>query len=162
MPTKIKLPFLSTYPGSVDEKGRLSIPADYRNALSPECERHIVLTFGSAKFINAFPLDFFNAIWDAGETESAEFASLSSLERDTLLLGESVVRTIDGQGRITLPQGLIKSVNISREVIFMGRRTHFTIWDAAAFEEHRQKLSITAGDAWQRLIDTKANSMKKD
>ena len=155
MPTKIKLPFLSTYTGSLDDKGRLSIPADYRNALSPESDRHIVLSFGNANFINAFPLDFFNTIWDSGETDNIEFASMSSLERDTLLLGESVIRKIDDQGRITLPQSLIKQVNMSRDVIFMGRRTHFTIWDAAGFEEHRQQLKITAGDAWQRLIDSR-------
>lgn len=155
MPTLIKLPFLSTYSGSVDDKGRLSIPADYRNALSPESERHIVLSFGNSNFINAFPLDFFNAIWESGESDNTEFASMSSLERDTLLLGESVIRTIDGQGRITLPQNLMKQVNMKRDVIFMGRRTHFTIWDAEAFAEHRRQLKITAGDAWQRLIDSK-------
>jgi MraZ protein len=155
MPTKIKLPFLSTYPGSLDDKGRLSIPADYRNALSPESDRHIVLSFGNANFINAFPLDFFNTIWESGETDNIEFASLSSLERDTLLLGESVIRKIDDQGRITLPQSLIKQVNMNRDVIFMGRRTHFTIWDAAGFEEHRRQLKLTAGDAWQRLIDSR-------
>ena len=159
MPTKIRLPFLSTYPGSVDDKGRLSIPADYRNALSPECERHIVLTFGNANFINAFPLDFFNSIWESGGSDSTEFASLSSLERDTILLGESVYRLIDGQGRITLPQSIIKQGNISRDVVFMGRRTHFTIWDKTAFDDHRKQLQITAGDAWQRLIDSKS---KKD
>jgi MraZ protein len=155
MPTKIRLPFLSTYPGSLDDKGRLSIPADYRNALSPESDRHIVLSFGNANFINAFPLDFFNTIWESGETDNIEFASLSSLERDTLLLGESVIRKIDDQGRITLPQSLIKQVNMNRDVIFMGRRTHFTIWDAAGFEEHRRQLKLTAGDAWQRLIDSR-------
>jgi MraZ protein len=155
MPTKIRLPFLSTYSGSLDDKGRLSIPADYRNALSPESERHIVLSFGNANFINAFPLDFFNTIWESGETDNIEFASLSSLERDTLLLGESVIRKIDDQGRITLPQSLVKQVNMNRDVIFMGRRTHFTIWDSAGFEEHRRQLKITAGDAWQRLIDSR-------
>ena len=151
----VKLPFLSTHTGSVDDKGRLSVPAEYRNALPPECERHIVLSLGNANFINAFPIDFFNKIWESGESDETEFASLSNLERDTLLLGESVVRTIDGQGRITIPTTLLGKAGIERDVVFMGRRTHFTIWDAQSFEEHKQGLKLTAGDAWQRLIDRK-------
>ncbi len=154
MPTpRPRLPFLSQYPASIDDKGRLSIPADYRHALPEESEGTIILTLGSLKYLNAFPLDFFNAIWDKADSDGTEFATLNSLERDTLLLGEAVHRTLDTQGRITVPQRLLEQAEIGRDIVFMGRRTHFTIWDAKAFEKHRKQLSITPGDAWQRLID---------
>jgi MraZ protein len=154
MPThRTLLPFLSQYPASIDDKGRLSVPADYRHALPKESDGTIILTLGNLQYLNAFPLDFFNAIWNKADADGTEFASLNSLERDTLLLGEAVHRTLDTQGRITVPQRLLEQANIGREIVFMGRRTHFTIWDAKAFEEHRKQLSITPGDAWQRLID---------
>jgi MraZ protein len=154
MPTpKGRLPFLSLYPASIDDKGRLSVPADYRHALSPDSEGTIILTLGSLKYLNAFPMDFFNSIWDKADEDGTEFATLSSLERDTLLLGEAVHRTLDTQGRITVPQRLLEQAHIGRDIVFMGRRTHFTIWDATAFEDHRKQLQITPGDAWQRLID---------
>lgn len=153
MPTPLVLPFLSIYSGSVDDKGRLSIPADYRHALSPDINGHLVFSLGNLNFLNAFPLDFFNSIWEKAGTDSVEFASLSSLERDILLLGESVYKSIDGQGRVLLPQNLLKQAGISRDIIFMGRRTHFTIWDAKSFQDHRKKLRLTTGEAWQRLID---------
>ena len=150
--TKGRLPFLSIYPASIDDKGRLSVPADYRHALSPDSEGTIILTLGNLNFLNAFPLDFFNSIWEKADEDGTEFASLSSLERDTLLLGEAVSRTLDTQGRITVPQRLLEQAKIGRDIVFMGRRTHFTVWDARAFEDHRKQLGITPGDAWQRLI----------
>jgi MraZ protein len=154
MPTQRgRLPFLSLYPATIDDKARLSVPADYRHALSPESEGTIILTLGSLKYLNAFPLDFFNAIWEKADQDGTEFATLSSLERDTILLGESVSRTLDSQGRITVPQRLLEQAEIGRDIVFMGRRTHFNIWDAKAFEEHRKQLRITPGEAWQRLID---------
>ncbi len=154
MPTpKGQLPFLSLYPASIDDKGRLSVPADYRHALSPDSEGTIILTLGNLNYLNAFPLDFFNSVWDRADQDGTEFATLNNLERDTLLLGEAVHRTLDTQGRITVPQRLLEQANIGRDIVFMGRRTHFTIWDAKAFEEHRKQLRITPGDAWQRLID---------
>ena len=154
MPTpKGRLPFLSIYPASIDDKGRLSVPADYRHALSPDSEGTIILTLGNLNFLNAFPLDFFNSIWRQADEDGTEFASLNSLERDTLLLGEAVHRTLDTQGRITVPQRLLEQATIGRDIVFMGRRTHFTIWDAKTFEQHRKQLRITPGDAWQQLID---------
>lgn len=160
--TGLKLPFLSNFPGSVDDKGRLSIPADYRHALPPECDGYLVFTLGTRNFLNAFPLDFFNAMWEKVESDSAQFASFSNLERDTLLFGEAVYRQLDNQGRITLPQGILKQAGIGKDVVFMGRRTHFTVWDAGAFGTHRGQIGINAGEAWQRVIDTGHGSNGKE
>jgi len=150
---RTKLPFLSQFPATIDPKGRLSIPAEYRHALPEEADGTIVLTLGNLRYLNAFPLDFFNSIWSGADADGTEFASLSSLERDIILLGEAVYRTPDTQGRITVPQRLLEQANIGQNIVFMGRRTHFILWDAEAFEEHRKQLRITAGEAWQRLID---------
>ena len=129
------------------------MPAEYRHALPEESDGTIVLTLGNLRYLNAFPLDFFNSIWNKADEDGTEFASLSSLDRDILLLGEAVYRTPDTQGRITVPQRLLEQANIGQNIVFMGRRTHFVIWDADAFEEHRKQLRITPGDAWQSLID---------
>ncbi|MBI5059883.1 hypothetical protein HZB60_08925 [candidate division KSB1 bacterium] len=140
----------------------MSIPADYRHALPPECDGYLVFTLGTRNFLNAFPLDFFNAMWEKVESDSAQFASFSNLERDTLLFGEAVYRQLDNQGRITLPQGILKQAGIGKDVVFMGRRTHFTVWDAGAFGTHRGQIGINAGEAWQRVIDTGHGSNGKE
>ncbi|MFZ5433303.1 MAG: division/cell wall cluster transcriptional repressor MraZ [Calditrichota bacterium] len=153
MPTREGLPFLGHFPGLIDDKGRLSIPADFRHALPPESDGMVVLTPGSSSFLNAFPLNRFNAVWEKADSDVLGFASSDSLARDTALLSEAVYRQFDSQGRITVPQSLLKAAGIGREVVFMGRWNHFIIWDTAAFETYRKTQALTPGDAWKRLID---------
>ncbi|HEY3294579.1 MAG TPA: cell division/cell wall cluster transcriptional repressor MraZ [bacterium] len=153
MPIRGKIPFLGHFSGLIDDKGRLSIPADYRHALPEDSGGTIVLTPGSSEFLNVFPLDLFNNVWEQADSNSLGFASDDSLARDTALLSEAVYREIDSQGRITVPQSLLKQAGIGREVVFMGRWNHFVIWDAQAFEAYRTGHKLTAGDAWKTLLD---------
>ncbi len=153
VPTRSKIPFLGHYPGLIDDKGRLSIPADYRHALPEDSDGTLVLTPGSSDFLNAFPLDLFNSVWEKTDSNALGFASMDSLARDTALLSEAVYRQLDSQGRITVPQSLLKQAGIGREVVFMGRWNHFVIWDAKAFETYRNTRQLTPGDAWHKLID---------
>lgn len=153
MPTRGRIPYLGHFPGLIDDKGRLSIPADFRHALPADDEGILVLTPGSSEFLNAFPLELFNTIWSNTDSSVLGFASLDSLARDTSLLSEAVYRQLDSQGRITVPQSLLRQVGIERQVVFMGRWNHFVIWDAQAYETYRTTHPLTAGEAWKKLID---------
>jgi len=153
MPTRAGQPFLGNFPSVIDDKGRLSIPADFRHAMPPESEGFIVLTPGSGNFLNAFPLSQFNAVWEKADSDVLGFATSDSLARDTALLSEAVSRQFDSQGRITLPQNLLKAAGIGREIVFMGRWNHFIIWDSRAYDEYRKTQGLTPGDAWKRLMD---------
>ncbi len=147
------LPFVGKHETSVDEKGRLSIPAEFRNALPSETQRHVVLTIGSEDFINVFPVDYFNAIYAPSENDTANFALDDSIDRDLVLLSEAAVRPIDAQGRVTIPQTLLKQANISKEVVFFGRQKFFTIWNAEAYQARMGKVRLTKSAAWGMLAD---------
>ncbi|MCB9366672.1 MAG: hypothetical protein H6506_00250 [Calditrichaeota bacterium] len=149
----IRLPFVGTHSAALDDKGRLSIPAEFRNALPQEEKLHVVLTIGSSDFINAFPVDYFNTFYAPGENDTADFALEESIDRDMILLSEAAVRPIDGQGRITIPQNLLKQANMAREVIFLGRQKFFTIWNAEAYQARADQLRLSKADAWQMLTN---------
>jgi len=149
-----KLPFVGTHSSAVDDKGRLSVPAEFRNALpSDDGKLHVVLTVGSSDFINVFSVDYFDAIYAPTENETANFALDDAIDRDMVLLSEATVRPIDGQGRVTVPSSLLKQANIARDVIFFGRHKFFTIWNAEAYKARLDRLSITKSDAWNMLTD---------
>ncbi len=153
MPTKGKIPFLGHHAGLIDDKNRLSIPADFRHALPEDNGGSIVLTPGTGEFVSVFPLELFNSVWSQADSNVLGFATDDSLMRDTALLGEAVCREIDSQGRITVPNALLKQVGIGKEVVFMGRWNHFLIWDAQAFEAYRTGHNLTAANAWKTLLD---------
>jgi MraZ protein len=153
MPTSPKVPFLGHYPGLIDDKGRLSIPADFRKAIGPDNDNMVVLTPGRLRFINAFPMTEFNKVWEQTDPSLLGFASEESIARDMSVLSPAVLKEIDGQGRITVPASLVKQSNIGHEVVFMGRYNHFVIWDAEAFEAFRSKHQLTPETAWKTILD---------
>lgn len=142
------LPFVGKHDGTVDDKGRLSIPAEFRNALPSETQRHVVLTIGNEEFINVFPVDYFNNIYAPSENDSADSQTDDSLDRDMMLLEEAAVRPIDGQGRITLPQDLIELAKLGQKVVFFGRHKYFTIWNAEAYKARASRVKMTKSEAW--------------
>ncbi|MBK8128671.1 MAG: hypothetical protein IPK53_06885 [bacterium] len=147
------LPFVGKHDAAVDDKGRLSIPAEFRNALPSDAQRHVVLTVGSSDFINVFPVDYFNAFYAPSENDTANFALDDSMDRDMVLLTEAAVRPIDAQGRVTVPGNLLKQANIGREVVFFGRQKFFTIWNAEAFQARMKSVSLSKAEAWNMLTD---------
>lgn len=145
------LPLVGKHDVTVDEKGRLSIPAVFRNALPSDTQRHVVLTIGNDDCINVFPVDYFNAIYAPSENESALFALEESMDRDMKLLEESEVVQIDAQGRITIPKSLLKRVNIGQKAVFFGRHKFFTIWNAETYQARSDKVRMTRPEAWDML-----------
>ena len=137
--------FLSTYVNKVDQKGRVSVPAPFRAALSGQRFEGII----------AFP-SLTNAAVDAFGRDALERMNqqrfdqnLGGGEFERLLIGDgeaSVVEAImamvhelpfDGEGRILLPVGLSEHAGITERAAFVGRGNRFQIWDPDAFAKHQ-------------------------
>ncbi len=131
--------FVSTFINKVDAKGRVSIPAPFRAVLERD---------GYAGGIYCYPSLDAPAL-DAGGERLAKkidglLASLPdySDERDELsvaLYGDVQVLSIDGDGRIVLPEGLRAHASLSGRVAFVGLGDKFQMWEPDAFEERRRK-----------------------
>lgn len=135
--------FVSTFTNKIDAKGRVSIPASFRAVLERDG-----YAGGMAGGIYCYPsLDA--AALDAGGERLAKkidglLAGLPdySDERDELsvaLYGDVQVLTIDGDGRIVLPENLRVHANLDAAVTFVGLGEKFQMWEPKAFEERRKE-----------------------
>ncbi len=125
--------FLSTYTNKVDKKGRVSVPAPFRSALADQLHHGIVVFSSSGHTC----LEGFD--WAKMEEISArmDHYDLFSDEQDdlaTTIFGESVQLFVDGDGRITLPQDLMQSAQISSKATFVGLGRKFQIWSPELFD----------------------------
>ena len=146
--------FLSTYHNKLDKKGRISVPALFRAALSQQAFSGIV-AYGS--FVNpcveACGMDRIEKL-----SRRIETLDPFSDEHDafsTTILGGSVQLAFDGEGRITLPEHLIEFANIGGEAIFVGKGETFEIWEPEAFRAYAERARAVARD--QRLKLRSAN-----
>lgn len=72
-------------------------------------------------------------------SESIDNLDPFSEERDafaTAVLGGSVQLSIDGDGRVILPENLLKKLHLKAEVTFVGKGSTFEIWEPKKFEEY--------------------------
>ena len=136
--------FLSTFVKKIDKKGRVSVPAQFRAALTEE-------SFGGIVVYNSFV----NACIEASGMSRIEKLSSGidnldpfSDERDafaTAVLGGSFQLQFDSEGRVTLPEDLIKAAGIDEDLVFVGKGPTFEIWEPKAFaakSEAARKMAL--------------------
>jgi MraZ protein len=126
------------YVNKIDRKGRVSVPKAFRDALVEHAS-------GFAG-IYAYPLFKAPAIEACGEAfmkqlaDSIDNLDMFSDDQDDLasiVLESAHQLPFDPEGRVVLPAELVEHAGISGEALFVGRGARFSIWDPAAFAEHR-------------------------
>jgi MraZ protein len=122
--------FFGSYSHTLDNKGRLMIPAKMRN----EAGGRLYVLKGYEGSLSVYKEVDFQSLTSALENLSYNQRDTRDVQRITLA---SVVELeVDAQGRIQLPSKLLSDYKISRSVVVVGVINHFEIWDAAAWENY--------------------------
>lgn len=130
--------FLSTFTNKIDNKGRVSVPAQFRsNLVNKEFSGVVVYESFVNGCIEGCDIERIKQI-----SESIDNLDPFSSDRDALataLLGGSVQLSIDSDGRVILPENLLKKFKIKGVVVFVGKGATFEIWHPDKFEEYMSK-----------------------
>jgi MraZ protein len=133
--------FVSTYTNKIDAKGRVSIPAPFRAVLERDG-----YSAGATLGIYCYPSLDAPALDAGGERLAQKIDGLLSGlpdysdERDELsvaLYGDVQVLSIDGDGRIVVPEALRTHAGLQSQVTFVGLGEKFQMWEPGRFEERR-------------------------
>ena len=141
--------FLSTFVNKVDRKGRVSVPAQFRSALSDAPYQGIIAyTSFAEQAIDAFGrsmLEELNRRRLEQNLANGEFeqALLGTNNFFDTIMGLAHELPFDGEGRIVLPTTLAETAGIEDKATFVGRGSRFQIWAPKFFEEHQRKAVIT-------------------
>ena len=128
--------FLSTYENKLDKKGRVSVPASYRSYLSS-------LGYNGVICYPSFNNQSLEACaQDRIEKISNTIDALNPFEekRDifsTSVLAESVNLHFDTEGRVSIPNKLLKHAKIKSSILFVGQGKTFQIWEPNAYAKFR-------------------------
>jgi len=121
---------LGTHTYQLDPKGRISLPARFREAFADGA----VLTLGQDGCLFCFP----RAEWEARAAEVRSFplsdAESRAYARMFFSKAESV--ELDGQGRLLVPQRLRVEVGIRKEAVVLGVYDRMEIWDRDTHERY--------------------------
>ena len=125
--------FLGTYTPKLDDKGRLTLPAKFRDALAGG----LMVTKSQDHSLAVYPRAEFETAGRAGLTQ----ASRSNPEARAFLRNLAAAtdeQHPDAQGRITLSADHRRYANLTKECVVIGSIEYLEIWDAQAWQDYQQ------------------------
>ena len=128
---------------TVDDKGRLAIPAAYRELVSAACGNRLVVTYNP--FDSGCLWLFPHAEWERVRDEVNALPSVKAVHRalQMKLVGAAALLEPDAAGRILLPASQRMAAGIEKKAVLLGMGNKFELWSEVA---HLAKIRQTIGE----------------
>jgi MraZ protein len=136
--------FRGNHPAKVDEKGRLKLPAAFKQLLDAQNVTQFYITSADGKSAEIWPLPE----WEKREVQLAEFSTLDDAVQKYLNLtsyyGQQV--EMDNQARVLLPQILRGKARLDSDVAVFGKTTYLEVHNREIFEQNLSGNDMTVED----------------
>ena len=122
----------------LDPKGRLAIPAKYREVLAELCRGQLVATIDiQDTCLRIYPLPVWQVLESQLEALPSTDPGVRRIQR--LLLGYASELELDSNGRVLLPPSLRKYAQLDKKLVLVGQGKKFELWSE---------------DNWQQCLET--------
>jgi len=137
--------FIGEYQHSLDEKGRIAIPAKFRQDL----KKGAVVTKEVDDCLSLYP----KAEW---KKYADKLAALPTSKSDArafirLKLGSAMDLDIDNQGRMLIPEYLRNDAGLSKKAIIIGLSNRLEIWSEEKWREYKTKTASNSSEIAEAL-----------
>jgi MraZ protein len=126
--------FLGEHQHTVDDKGRVVMPARFRAQLADG----LVATRGFDRCLYIFRLEDFHR--EAQEVMARDRTDMEKRNRSRSIYGGASDLPLDKQGRLPIPQSLRDYARLTRDVVVLGVLDHIEIWDAETWRQKQAEL----------------------
>jgi MraZ protein len=131
--------FRGRYFHSIDEKGRLSIPVQFREVLAKVYKKEKMMLTSLGNSLVAYPLPE----WLKIEEKVNNLPQIKPQVRafQLLFISGAVECGFDRQGRILIPPALREYAGLKKETVIAGMLKKFEIWDREKWEDEMKRLT---------------------
>lgn len=137
--------FKGVNPINLDAKGRMAIPARYRDLIAGCCAGQMVVTIDTEdRCLLLYPLPEWESIQaqvDALPGFNPEFRRIKRL-----LIGHATDLDIDSNGRLLLPAPLREYAGLDKKIMLLGQGKKFEIWSESGWLATRESYLEAAND----------------
>ena len=126
---------------NLDAKGRIAIPARYKDSLSNLSSNLLICTIDQDHCLLLYPLKF----WKSIEKKIMKLPTLNSTSRrlQRLMVGHAAELEMDSSGRILIPKELREFAKLTKKAMLVGQGNKFEIWNYDNWSVGREKWMIT-------------------
>jgi MraZ protein len=137
--------FFNEFEHTIDDKGRLTIPSKYREAL----DHGLVITRGLDRCLYIFPLEEWERL--SLKIRELPMTDLDSRAFVRFLFAKASDCIPDRQGRVIIPPGLRVYAGLNDNVIVAGAHNHLEVWDSQTYQTLDAKVESDPQSLSQRI-----------
>ncbi|MGG1311789.1 MULTISPECIES: division/cell wall cluster transcriptional repressor MraZ [Cohnella] len=139
--------FLGEYQHSIDDKGRIIIPAKFREALGTD----FIVTRGLDNCLFVYP----RSEWNAFEQKLKQLPLMKSDARafTRFFFSGASECEWDKQGRVTLPGHLREYAKLEKECVVIGVSNRVEIWDKSTWDAYKEQSEESFAEIAEKLVD---------
>ncbi len=123
--------FIGEYQATIDDKGRISVPAKFRAQLKTQ----VVVTRGLDSSLFLYSVDEWTKL--AEKLASLPIATANTRAFARLMLAGAMDCEVDKQGRIILPGYLQEFAKINKKIIFAGLYNRIEVWSEELWNKYK-------------------------
>ena len=138
--------FLGTHTPRLDDKGRLILPAKFREQL----EEGVIVTRGQERCLYVFPVEEFSRISE--QLRQAPVTSKQARDYLRVFLSGASDEVVDKQGRVTIPAMLRGYAGLNRDCAVIGAGQRIEIWDLTAWERYLQEQEQAFAEQAEEVV----------
>ncbi|USS85530.1 division/cell wall cluster transcriptional repressor MraZ [Fructilactobacillus myrtifloralis] len=138
---------LGEYRHNIDTKGRLIIPAKFREQLGPQ----FMVTRGLDGCLFGYPPSEWEQVQE--EIDHLPFNKRDARTFARLFFSAATECELDKQGRINLPEPLIKYAKLQKQCVLTGVSKRFEIWDAEKWDRYNEQAQDDFNEIAENLLD---------
>jgi MraZ protein len=138
--------FLGTHTPRLDDKGRLFLPAKFRDRLAGG----LVVTRGQERCLYVFPMDEFLRVAETMKTAPVTSKAVRDYLR--VFLSGASDEIPDRQGRVTVPPTLREYAGLTRDCTVIGAGSRVELWDTTAWSSYLASTEQAFADQSEEVI----------
>ena len=142
---------MGEYQHSIDEKGRIIIPAKFRDKLGS----NFVVTRGMEQCLFVYPMEE----WAIMEQKMKALPLMKSEARafTRFFFSGATECELDKQGRANLPQILVDHAKLAKDCVVIGVSTRVEIWSREIWEGYSEQSEQSFNEIAEKLVDFNFN-----
>ena len=138
--------FLGTHSPRLDDKGRLFLPAKFRERMAGG----LVVTRGQERCLYVFPMQEFVRVTE--QMQSAPTTSKAVRDFTRVFLSGASDEVPDKQGRVTIPATLRAYAGLTRDCTVIGAGARVEVWDTTAWNAYLESTEQGFADQSEEVI----------
>ncbi len=139
--------FLGEYTHSIDVKGRVAVPAKFRDKLTAGA----IITRGLDQCLFIFTATEWEAL--AQKLIALPLAQANSRAFVRLMMAGAANVDVDAQGRILVPEYLRNYAHLKKEAVLTGLYNRIEVWDRESWERYKQRTEGASDEIAEKLSE---------